>query len=77
MAVVPNDIEAIKGTNPPRNVPTTGINCDNIPAATPKAIGEGRPIIKNDTDKTTLANTPSMTLATINPPALETPIVHT
>ena len=26
MAVVPNDIEAIKGTNPPRNVPTTGIS---------------------------------------------------
>ena len=53
------------------------INCDNIPAATPKAIGEGKPINKNETDKTMLARTPKITFATIKPPALDTPILHT
>ena len=67
----------MNGTSPPKNVPTTGISCDNIPAATPKASGEGKPIIKKDKDKTILAKTPNITLATIKPPALETPIVHT
>ena len=40
----------MNGTSPPKNVPTTGISCDNIPAATPKASGEGKPIIKKDKD---------------------------
>ena len=67
----------MNGTKPPKNVPTTGINCDKIPAATPKAIGDGKPINKNETDKTILAKTPNITFATIKPPALETPILHT
>ena len=75
--MVPRDIEAMKGTRPPKKVPTTGINCDKIPAETPSAIGDGKPINKKATYKTILAKTPNMNLATMNPPALDTPIVHT
>ena len=67
----------MKGTNPPRNVPTTGISWDKMPAEIPKATGEGKPIRANEIVKTTLANIAKITLATIKPPALETPIVHT
>ena len=67
----------MKGTNPPRNVPTTGISCDSMPADTPSAIGEGNPIKKKAIDKTVLANIPRISFATINPPAFETPIVQT
>ncbi len=74
---MPSEIDAMKGTSPPRKVPTTGINCDNTPAETPSAIGEGSPINKKDTDKTKLANIPKINFATIKPPAFETPIVHT
>src|SRR6056300_916701 len=75
--MVPSEIEAIKGTNPPKKVPTTGISCDKTPAETPSAIGEGNPINKKARDKTMLANIPSINFATINPPAFETPIVQT
>ena len=75
--MVPSEIDAINGTKPPKKVPTTGINCDKIPAATPKAIGDGKPISKNETDKTILAKEPTITYATMKPPALDTPILHT
>ena len=40
----------MKGTRPPKKVPTTGINWDNIPAETPSAIGDGSPINRKAMD---------------------------
>ena len=70
-------MEAKTGTIPPRKVPITGINCDRTPAAIPNATAEGKPMIRNEIVKTILAKIPRITLAAINPPALDTPIVQT
>ena len=40
-------------------------------------MGDGKPININETDKTILAKTPKTTFATMKPPALDTPILHT
>ena len=41
------------------------------------SITENEELKKKETDKTILANIPKINFATINPPALETPIVQT
>ena len=74
---MPNDTEASTGTIPPKNVPTTGINWERIPADIPNATGEGKPIRAKAIVNTILAKIAKITLATINPPAFETPIVQT
>ena len=74
---VPKEIEATKGTKPPMNVPTTGINCERIPADTPKAIGEGSPIKRKETERIKLAKIPNINFASIKPAAFETPTFQT